>query len=210
MLNRCFFRCPATSRTRLTAGSLGGAYARLTKRYALTMVSLFSLKFSYPMHHILHRYCSRLTVICCGLLIVLCPTLAVLHDIHRHNVRLAAIATRVFTIPLPERSERLASSSSVANSGSGDACDYIIEQTIQTELSLEAIRTFYGSVQVQPSKKIDRGVVLPTSARYYRISLGGLVSHLIVPVEQEVNGKLTFVLQATEGRDDAGFDLRCM
>jgi len=170
------------------------------------------------MHHFLQLHPRQLrlsgctlVVIGCAILVIGCPLLLGVRDVRSHNLQLARVADSLYGLALPPNTIELHRTAYVASfGGSGDACDYVAEQTLQTSLSRSAILTYYQASLSPATTPYGRGIARPDAAQYYRIRIDGLLSNLIVPTEQLANGMMVFTLQLTDGRDDAGFDIRCL
>jgi hypothetical protein len=170
------------------------------------------------MHHLLHLHPRQfrpsgctLLLIGCALLVIGCPLLLGVRDVRSHNLQLARVADSLYGRALPPNTVELDRTAYVASiGGSGDACDYVVEQTLQTSLSRSAILTYYQASVASATTPYGRGIARPDTTQYYQIRIDGLRSNLIVPTEQPAQGMMVFTLQLTDGRDDAGLDIRCL
>jgi len=128
-----------------------------------------------------------------------------------HNQQLAMITNSIYNAPLPANTTILHRNAYIANLiGSGDACDYVAEQTMQTTYTRANLLSYYHVIQGSSTAPISHGIALSVSAEYYRVKVGSWFASIIIPIQQDSNERLVFLLQIMDGRDDAGFDLRCL
>lgn len=155
------------------------------------------------------RYCFIILIIA-PLVCILLTVIYIASGMLIHNRQLSAIANELYGSPLPPNTVEINQSAYVANLGpTGDACDYIIQQTLETSLSKSAILSYYKAIETPLSSRNERARTVIEPAEFYAIKVKEHFAALIIPDEQPDPNHLRYILQIVSGRYTEPFDIRC-
>ena len=121
---------------------------------------------------------------------------------HYNNQQLQQFATHLYNYPLPPHSEVVSQHAEVGLMGNGNHCDFLVRQTIVTELSQAEIEAYYDGVTLPPVNDHNQGV----SPKYR-----GLPIPVMMKFDESTSsdGRLRFTLTLLDYGHDPGLDIRC-
>lgn len=121
---------------------------------------------------------------------------------HYNNRQLQQFAANLYNYPLPPHSEIVSQSAEVGLMGNGNHCDFLVTQTLVTELSQAEIEAYYAGVALPPVNNHNQGVAPETR---------GLPIPVTVSYDESPSsdGRLRFTLTLLDFGHDPGLDIRC-
>lgn len=115
-----------------------------------------------------------------------------------NNRQLQRFADNLYNYPLPPRTEIIDRQAEVTLRGNGNHCDFVVKQSLASELARQEVETFYQNVR------------LPAVSDQSPNTQDGLISvGLLFDKEPLPDGRLRFIIALYDIGYDPGFDIRC-